>query len=129
MHGREARNTVLIPRNTSVPVTRTKIYYTVAVLDAHSVIPINVTQGDSEKITLVEPLGTVLIDGLPEGAPSGQEVHVTFQLDVQGRLQVQAVYANTGRKVRATLEIAGCLRQDEVKEYRAALVEKRLVEE
>jgi molecular chaperone DnaK (HSP70) len=93
------------------------------------VIPINVTQGDSDKLLLVEQLGTVLIDDLPQGEPPGQEVHVTFQLDAQGRLQVQAVYANTGRAVRATLEVAGCLRPDEAQKYRTALAEKGLVEQ
>lgn len=127
-HGSAQKNTVLIPKNTAVPTERTKIYYTGAQTDDHTVIPINVTQGDSEKLALVEQLGTVLIDGLPQGEPPGQEVHVTFQLDVQGRLQVQAMYANTGRKVRATLEVAGCLRADEVEKYRAALAQKGLVE-
>ena len=129
MQGNSPKNTILIPKNTPVPTECTKKYYTVAKTDDHTVIPINVTQGDSEKVALVEPLGTVLIEGLPPGEPPGQEIRVTFQLDAQGRLQVQAVYVNTGQSVRATLEVAGCLHKDEVQKYRAALLEKGLVNE
>ena len=129
MQGNSPKNTILIPKNTPVPTECTKKYYTVAKTDDHTVIPINVTQGDSEKVALVEPLGTVLIEGLPQGEPPGQEIRVTFQLDAQGRLQVQAVYVNTGQSVRATLEVAGCLHKDEVQKYRAALIEKGLVNE
>ena len=128
-HGNAPKNTVLIPKNTPVPTERTKTYYTADQTDEHTVIPIHVTQGDSENVKLVEQLGTVLIEGLPPGEPPGQQVHVTLQLDAQGRLQVQAAYANTGQKVRATLEVAGCLRPDEMQQHRAALARKGLVEE
>ena len=128
-HGDTPKNTVLIPKNTPVPTRRTKTYYTSARTDEKTVIPINVTQGDSEKVTLVEQLGTVLIEGMPAGEPSGQQIHVTFQLDPQGRLQVHAVYVNTGQKVQATLEVAGCLRPDEMQKHRAILTQKGLVEE
>ena len=70
----------------------------------------------------------MLIEGLPPGEPPGQQVHVTFQLDAQGRLQVQAVYQNTGQQVRTTLEVAGCLRPDEMQKHRAALTKKGLVD-
>ena len=129
IHGKAPKNTVLIPKNTPVPTERTKTYYTADQTDEQTVIPIHVTQGDSENVKLVEQLGTVLIEGLPPGEPPGQQVRVTFQLDAQGRLQVEAVYANTEQKVRATLEVAGCLHPDEMQQHRAALARKGLVEE
>ncbi|MBS0205934.1 MAG: Hsp70 family protein [Planctomycetes bacterium] len=125
----ESKNTVLIPKNTPVPTERSKTFYTAAVTDEHTVIPINVTQGDSANVQLIEQLGTVLIEGLPHGEPAGQPVQVTIQLDVQGRLHVQAVYSNTGQRVRTTLEVAGCLRPEEMQMHRAALAQKGLVDE
>jgi molecular chaperone DnaK len=108
------KNSVLIHKNSPVPATASKRFYTAEETSEQTVIKVEVTQGDSEDPELAEVLGEVSIDGFPSNEPSGQPVDVTMEFDQAGRLQMRAIYANMGREVSMALEVAGGLRQEEV---------------
>lgn len=110
-------NSVLIPRNTQVPVEATKRYFTAGSVGDAAEIVIRVTQGDAEDLNLVETHGTLRISGFPRNEPPGQPVDITFQLDEQARLHVRAVYVNTSQAVEANIEVAGGLRAEELREH------------
>jgi len=115
------KNALLIHKNSRVPASGSKRFYTAEETTADTVIKIEVTQGDSADADLVEVLGEVVIEGFPRHEPPGQPVDVTMQFDATGRLHMHAVYANTGQDVSVSLEVAGGLREEEVQEQREHL--------
>ncbi len=119
--GQRRVNTVLIPKNSPVPVSITKRFLTKATGGGGTQIKIDVTQGDTADVALAEHLGTSKIDGLPAGEPDGQPVDVTMQFDNQGRLHIHALYLPTDQRMEMSLEIPGGLCEEEVEEHRRFL--------
>lgn len=115
------KNSVLIQKNSPVPASANRRFFTVEETHADTTIKIEVTQGDSEDADLAEMLGEVAIEGFPRNEPAGQPVDVTMEFDQQGRLQMRAVYANTGQEVQTSLEVAGGLHEEQVAEQHAHL--------
>jgi len=122
-------NTVLIPKNSSVPhsVRRNFPISSKTAGDARSV-RIIVTQGDTQKIELAEVLGTGRITGLPSGSKAGDKVSVTMTFDQEGRLSVEAEHVASGSQLKLDLEIPGGLREEEVQQYREMFLSSGLVE-
>ncbi|KAM0053831.1 putative Heat shock protein 70 family [Helianthus debilis subsp. tardiflorus] len=95
--GVEVRGEVLdivIPRNTPIPTSRSKQYYTIC--DNQSVITTKVYQGERSKSTDNHLLGTFSIYGIPpapKGAPSSMKC---FDIDANGILTVTAAIS-TGK--------------------------------
>jgi hypothetical protein len=115
------RNTVLIPRNSPVPVEVTRRFVTAAQGRRGTHIRIVVTQGDTEDIELAEVVGQGRIEGFPRGEPSGQPVDVIMEFDDTGRLHLRAVYCKTGQQLRLDLEVPNGLRAEEVERQRELL--------
>lgn len=112
--GKAWKNSVLIPKNSSVPAAGTRRYVCAEAINEQTVVRIEVTQGDSEDIELVEVLGQACIEGFPRREPAGQPVDVNLEFDKQGRLHMKAIYANTGQEVRMSLEVEGGLCEEDV---------------
>src|SRR6266581_6010520 len=84
------RYSVLIPRNTAIPCTRSEAYYTIAPKQDRA--RVRVYQGDQAIASRNELLGEFLFEGIspdPEGL--NREVLVRFDYDVDGIVQVSAV--------------------------------------
>lgn len=78
----------IIPRNTTIPVTRTEVFNTVS--DFQTGVMIEVYQGESEWVKNNYLLNEFLLEGL-DPAPAGQEkIHVTFRYNLNGILEVTA---------------------------------------
>jgi molecular chaperone DnaK (HSP70) len=120
-------NQVLIPRNSSVPASANRRFLTQSNKGYSDRLKITVTQGDADDPELVEVLGTLYISGLPPEEPGRQPVDVSMSFDAQGRLNINAVYLNTGHSLQQSLEIPGCLREEEVRQYRKILQDTGLV--
>lgn len=114
-NGANWKNAVLIPKNSQVPANASRRFVCAEEIDEHTVIRIQVTQGDSEDVELVEVLGEASIEGFPRSEAAGQPVDVNLEFDKQGRLQMSAVYANTGQEVRMSLEVVDGLCEEDVK--------------
>lgn len=110
------KNSVLIPKNSQVPATATKRFKCAEEINEHTVIKIEITQGDADDADLAEVLGEASIEGFPRNEPAGQPVDVLMEFDRQGRLHMKAIYANTGQEVQMSLEVAGGLREEEVRQ-------------
>ena len=113
--GAKWKNSVLIPKNSRVPATGTKRYVCAEEINEDTIIRIEVTQGDSEDVELVEVLGQASIEGFPRNEPAGQPVDVNLDFDRQGRLHMKAIFANTGQEVRISLDVEGGLCEEDVK--------------
>lgn len=111
------KNAVLIPANSRVPNTVTRRFTAAGKATGARNIRIQITQGDAEDCELVELLGTGRIE-LPSREPPGNPVDVTMEFDQQGRLRTHALYVPTGQAMCMTVEVEGCLREDEVHDYR-----------
>ncbi len=91
----------VIPRNSTVPVSRTERFSTTA--DGQKSVTIKVFQGESRYTKNNVFLDEYTLDGVP-AAPAGREsVAVTFTYDINGILDVTTEIVSTGKK--ATLVI------------------------
>jgi len=88
--------TELIPRNTTVPTKKSKIFSTAA--DNQPSVEINVLQGERPMAIDNNSLGRFHLDGIlpaPKGIP---QIEVTFDIDVNGILKVSAKDKGTGKE-------------------------------
>lgn len=117
------KNSVLIPEQTPVPneVPASRTYVAADKINAGSVIKIEITQGDSEDIDLVEILGEGRIEGFSDNQPAGQPVEVSMWFDAQSRLHTKAVYVKTKQEMQMTIVVAGGLNEIELEEQREHL--------
>ena len=63
------KNSVLIPKNSQVPATATKRFKCAEEIKTHTVIKIEITQGDADDADLAEVLGEASIEGFPRNEP------------------------------------------------------------
>ncbi|NSW91118.1 MAG: Hsp70 family protein [Firmicutes bacterium] len=96
---------VIIPRNTTIPVTREKVYGTV--YDDQEAVEIKVYQGEYTKASKNNFLGKFMLEGIPPGPAFSQKINVSFSYDVNGILQVDGTIVSTGQKASITVETTG----------------------
>jgi molecular chaperone DnaK len=88
--------TELIPRNTTVPTKKSKIFSTAA--DNQTSVEIHVLQGERPMAADNKSLGRFHLDGIlpaPRGIP---QIEVTFDIDADGILNVTAKDLGTGKE-------------------------------
>ena len=99
--GRGRQFTRLIGKNTSVPVSRAFTVRTTG--DNQLTFPMPIFQGERMDAAENEYLGTVRIEGIPEG-PAGSELELTLSLDDQCMLHVAAMHVDSGTGLDVVLE-------------------------
>ncbi len=115
------RNTVLIPKNSRVPVAVTRRFLIATGSGKGSHIRVVVTQGDTPDVEFAEVLGHGRIEGFPRDEAAGQAVDVIMEFDAAGRLHIQAVYCKTGQQLHMDLDIPHGLCPEEVDRQRELL--------
>jgi molecular chaperone DnaK len=102
----------LIPNNTTVPTSRSKVFTTVR--ENQTAVKILVMQGESHRAEDNELLGEFILTGLRR-APAGQvEVEVTFEINADGIVSVHAKDLETGQQQSITVTATSGLTKDEV---------------
>ncbi|MBD3291500.1 MAG: molecular chaperone DnaK, partial [Armatimonadia bacterium] len=104
----------LIERNTSIP-TRVQRTYTTA-SDNQSTVEVHVLQGERKKASQNKSLGRFHLTGIPPAPRGVPQIEVTFDIDVNGILNVTAKDKATGREQDITITGSGQLSDDEVEE-------------
>lgn len=105
-------NTVLIPRNTTIPTKKSEIFSTAA--DNQSAVDIHVYQGERPMAKDNRLMGTFRLDGIP-AAPRGMpQIEVSFDIDANGIVNVTAKDKATGKEQKITIQASGGLDQSEV---------------
>lgn len=95
----------IIPRNTTIPVSKSKIYYTVA--DNQTSVNVRVYQGEYTKPENNEHLGEFMLEGIPPARAGKEAIEVTFSYDINSILQISARIISTGKAASITIATAG----------------------
>ena len=106
-------STPMIPRNTTVPTSKTQIFSTAA--DNQTQVEINVLQGERPMAADNKSLGRFILDGIPPAPRGVPQIEVTFDIDANGILKVTAKDKATGREQAITIRGAVGLSEEEVK--------------
>ncbi len=104
--------TVLIERNTTIPTSKSQVFSTAA--DNQPAVDINVLQGERPMANDNKALGMFKLDGIsaaPRGVP---QIEVTFDIDVNGIVDVSAVDKGTNKKQSITITNSSGLSDDEI---------------
>jgi len=86
----------IIPRNSTVPVSRTEVYSTIA--NQQRIVDIKVYQGESRLTKNNTFLDSYSIDGIPPAQAGHEKVAITFTYDVNGILNVKTKIVSTGKE-------------------------------
>merc|ERR1711972_1160498 len=95
--------TKLIPRNTTVPTSRSEIFSTAA--DGQTSVEINVLQGERDLVKYNKSLGNFRLDGIPPSPRGMPQIEVRFDIDANCILSVTATDKGTAKK--ADIKITG----------------------
>jgi molecular chaperone DnaK len=104
--------TPLIPRNTTIPTSKSQIFSTAA--DNQPSVEIHVLQGERPMAADNRTLGRFNLDGIlpaPRGVP---QIEVTFDIDANGILNVKAIDKGTGREQKITITSSSGLSKEDV---------------
>jgi molecular chaperone DnaK len=105
-------NTKLIERNTTIPTKKSQIFTTAD--DGQTSVDIKVLQGEREMAADNKILGNFRLEGIP-AAPRGiPQIEVTFNIDANGIVNVEAKDLGTGKVQAITLTASTNLSKEEV---------------
>jgi molecular chaperone DnaK len=102
----------IIAKNAPVPTEQMGTFTTAK--DDQSEVRVRVCQGEDEHFDKNEVLGEVILDQLPARARGQLLIEVTFILDADGTLGVEARDAQSGRVQRTRINLRGGLSQDDI---------------
>jgi len=104
--------TPLIPRNTTIPTSKSQIFSTAA--DNQPSVEIHVVQGERPMAADNRTLGRFMLDGIlpaPRGLP---QIEVSFDMDANGILSVRAHDKGTGKEQKITITASSGLEKSEI---------------
>lgn len=103
---------ILINRNTTIPVVKEDIYYTAS--DNQTQVEIKIYQGDYKRASMNNFLGNFKLSDIPKAPACEERIKVKFTYDVNGILQVEAIVMSTGKNANITIETTGVEMEQEV---------------
>src|SRR3954452_8546707 len=108
--------TKLIERNTTIPTSKSDVFSTAS--DNQDSVTINVLQGEREFAKDNRLLGRFDLQGIPPAPRGTPQIEVTFNIDVNGILNVAAKDRGTGKENKITVQNAGGLSKDEIEKMK-----------
>jgi molecular chaperone DnaK len=104
--------TTLIPRNTTIPTRKSEIFSTAS--DSQTSVEVHVLQGERSLARDNRTLGKFHLIGLPPAPRGVPQIEVTFDIDANGIVNVQAKDLGTGKEQKITITASSGLAKDEV---------------
>ncbi len=104
--------TKLIDKNTTVPIKKIQIFSTAA--DSQTSVEINVLQGERAMAKDNRSLGRFILDGLPPAPRGVPQIEVSFDIDVNGILNVSARDKGTNKEQSIRLEGSASVSKEEI---------------
>jgi len=104
--------TRMINRNTTIPTKKSQVYSTAA--DNQTTVSIRVFQGEREMAADNKLLGNFDLSGIPPAPRGVPQIEVTFDIDANGIVHVNAKDKATGRDQSITIQGSGGLSQADI---------------
>jgi len=105
--------TVIIPRNTTIPVRKSQIFTTAE--DNQTAVTIHVLQGERPLAKDNRSLGRFELYGIPPAPRGVPQIEVTFDIDANGILTVSAKDLGTGKEQSIRITNSTNLTEEEIK--------------
>ncbi|QDX41459.1 molecular chaperone DnaK [Salarchaeum sp. JOR-1] len=102
----------LIEKNTTIPTEASKVFTTAA--DNQTSVQIRVFQGEREIAEENELLGAFQLSGIPPAPAGTPQIEVTFNIDADGIVNVEAEDQGSGNKEDITIEGGAGLSDEEI---------------
>ncbi len=103
---------VVIPRNTTIPTRKSKIYSTAE--DNQTQVEIHVLQGERPMARDNRTLGRFHLVGIPPAPRGIPQIEVTFDIDANGILHVSAKDLGTGKEQTIQITASSGLSEEEI---------------
>ena len=108
--------TVLIPRNTTIPASKSQVFSTA--VDNQPAVDIHVLQGERPMASDNKTLGNFRLDSIP-AAPRGiPQIEVKFDIDANGIVHVTAKDLGTNKEQSITITSSTNLSDEEIEKMR-----------
>jgi molecular chaperone DnaK len=104
--------TKLIERNTTIPVRKSEFFTTAA--DGQTSVEVHVLQGEREMAAANRTLGRFHLEGIPAAPRGVPKVEVTFDIDANGILHVNAKDTATSKEQKITITASTGLNKDDI---------------
>ena len=106
-------STKLIKKNTTIPTKASQVFSTAE--DNQSAVTIHVLQGEREMASGNKSLGQFNLTNIPSAPRGTPQIEVTFDIDANGILHVNAKDKATGKENKITIKANGGLSEEEIK--------------
>ena len=107
-----SRSTTLIQRNTTIPTQKKEVFSTAA--DNQTAVDIHVLQGERPMAHDNRTLGKFTLTGIPPAPRGMPKVEVTFDIDANGILHVNAKDMGTGKEAKIEIKSDSGLSQADI---------------
>ena len=104
----------LIDKNTTIPTEESKVFTTAA--DNQTQVQVRVFQGEREIANENELLGEFQLTGIPPAPAGTPQIEVTFNIDENGIVNVEAEDKGSGNKENITIEGGAGLSDEEIEQ-------------
>ncbi|MCC8075329.1 MAG: molecular chaperone DnaK [Clostridiales bacterium] len=104
--------TKLIERNTTIPVKKSQIFSTAA--DNQTSVEVHVLQGEREMAAYNKTLGKFHLDGIAPARRGVPQIEVTFDIDVNGIVNVTAQDKGTGKSQNITITASSNMSKEDI---------------
>ncbi len=108
----KAVNHIMIPRNTTLPFSKSQTFQTNKPNQAR--VSVQVLEGDAPDPVACSLLGKCRITELPDQLPKGSPIEVTYAFDKSGRISVSAREKATNKEAKIDIERKGALTDQQV---------------
>ncbi len=104
--------TVLIPRNTTLPVRKSEVFTSAA--DNQTAVEVHVVQGERPLARDNRTLGRFRLVGIPPAPRGAPQIEVAFDIDANGILNVSARDQASGKQQQITITASSGLAKEEI---------------
>ena len=104
--------TVLIPKNTTIPTSKSQVFSTAA--DSQPAVDIHVLQGERTMAADNKTLGNFQLSNIPPAPRGVPQIEVTFDIDANGIVNVKAKDLGTGKEQSITITSNTNLTDEEI---------------